>query len=452
MSDTTAVLSDREVNLICQKLRDDDPIFSPSLSTRMGRQPIFGRENQLLGYELLYRDFTSKNSAAVVDGDLATASVLSNALLEMGLERVIGDSRAFVNFTKSYLTGVKEIPSGQDRVVIEVLENVDIDESVVEGLQRLSERGYLIALDDFQYSTEWEACLEIADIVKVDVLALSGEEVSEQVRLLKKYGVKLLAEKVEDHETHQMCMELGFEMFQGYYYAKPKLIEGHKTQASHTALLRTLGAVNDEEAEVEDIADAVSQDAMLTHKLIRYVNSSAFGRRYEVESPSQVIVYLGKQEVRSIVTLLLLTSIEDKPSLLMKTALVRAKACQNLAEALGIENNGSYFTAGLLSMLDALLDRPLSSIMKELPLKEELKSAIINHEGPMGACLKIVTAYERLEACSIDFEPLQVAKCFKAYADALASVMAGEGMAGMLPREVSSATLDKLCEKNNCVA
>ena len=308
----TAVLSDYEVDLICQQLRGDDDTDTDSQSIRLGRQPIFGRAGQLLGYELLYRDFSRDSSSSYVDGELATAKVLCNALLEIGLDRVIGDSRAFVNCTKSFLSGEKAIPLGLERVVVEVLEDVEVDETVIAGLRRLSEQGCLIALDDFTYSPEWDACLEVADIVKIDVLALDATEVSEQLRHLKKYDVALLAEKVEDYETHQMCMDLGFEMFQGYFYQKPNVIEQRAAQASHTALLNTLAAINEEEAEVTDIADAVSQDAMLTHKLIRYVNSSAFGRRYEVETPSQVIVYLGKQEVRSIVTLLLLTSLEDK--------------------------------------------------------------------------------------------------------------------------------------------
>ena len=451
MSTNVELLSDREVDLICENLSDNSELETSSRSIRLGRQPIFGRDNQHLGYELLYRDFSGKNAATIVDGDLATANVLSNALLEMGLESVIGNSRAFVNFTKSYLAGEKEIPLAGEWIVVEVLEDVDIDENVVAGLRKLSEQGYLIALDDFEYSPLWDACLEVADIVKLDVLSLSAAEISEHVEVLKKFDVTLLAEKVENHEVHQLCMDLGFEMFQGYFYAMPNIVEGEKSQVSHAALLNTLAAVNDEEAEVEDIAAAISQDAILTHKLLRYVNSSAFGRRCEVESPSEVIVYLGKQEVRSIVTLLLLTSLEDKPLLLMKTALTRARACQNLAKFQNQENHEIYFMAGLLSMLDALLDKPLSKILQELPIKDELKRAIVAHEGPIGACLKIVMAFERLETCDDGFEPLNVGKCCTAYYDALASVEQREGMAGMLPHESSPVTLDNLCAKKDKV-
>ncbi|MCG8450323.1 MAG: HDOD domain-containing protein, partial [Pirellulales bacterium] len=356
-------------------------VSAQSAALRLGRQPIFDRENQLLAYELLYRDSSSPDSANFVDGEIATASVLCNALLEIGLGRVTGDKPVFVNFTKSFLTGETPIPLGRERIVVEVLESVEIDESVVAGLRHLSEQGYIIALDDFVYSPKWDACLEIADIVKLDVLAMSEVELRAHVTLLNKYDVALVAEKVEDYQTRQRCMELGFDFFQGYYFAKPDVLEEAKVQASQLAILSTLIAINNPEAEVDDIADAVSQDAILTHKLIRYVNSSAFGLRDKIECPRQVIVYLGKEEVRSIVTMLLITSIANKPPELMKTALIRAKACQNIAVSENKENHESYFTVGLLSMLDALMDRPMSEIMQELPLTVELKNSILNYEG-----------------------------------------------------------------------
>ena len=445
MSGGTAGTLNCELDLICQNLLDNDSPESNVEPVRVGRQPIFGRENQLLAYELLFRDTASDNTAIIANGDLATANVLSNTLLEIGLDGVIGDSRAFVNFTKSYLSGEIAIPLEKDRLVVEVLENVEIDDSVVAGLWRLSEQGYLIALDDFRYSPQWDPCLEIADIVKLDVLSLTSDQLAEQLAVLKNFDVTLLAEKVEDHETHQRCMDLGFEMFQGYYFAKPNIVEGQKARASQTALLNALATVNDEEAETEDIVDAVSQDASLTHKLIRYVNSSAFGRRNMVESLNQVIVYLGRQEVRSIVNLLLMTSLQDKPLLLIKTALIRAKACQNLAQAQDIGNHNAYFTAGLLSMLDALLDRPLSEVIGELPLKDELKRAIVGHEGPIGACLQIVMAQEQMATSKNDIESLFSDSFCKAYLDALRSVERGEELAAMLPRESSIFTLDKIC-------
>ncbi len=417
---------------------------------RLGRQPIFGRKSELLAYELLYRDDSSKDSANIVDGNLATATVLTNALLEMGLDSVAGDARAFVNFPAEYLNGERPVPFGQNKIVIEVLENVVIDERVIDGLWQLAQKGYLIALDDFEYSSEWDACLEIASIVKLDVLALGAAELREQINFLKPYKVTLLAEKVEDHQTHQMCLDLGFELFQGYYYAKPNILEGKKAQASQSALLKTLAAVNDEESEMTDIADAVSQDAVLSHKLLRYVNSSAIGRRYSVDSVDRAIVYLGKQEVRSIATLLLMTSIVDKPLLLVKTALIRAQACQNLAKAWEKTNHQAYFTAGLLSLLDALLDRSMGSIVDELPLNDEVKQAIVNCEGQIGSCLSMVIAYETLEIFEADLADHDIAECIDSYCNAIDSVERDEGMAVLLPKEKNAGALDKIGSQFVC--
>ena len=418
---------------------------------RVGRQPILGRESQLLGYEILYRGCSRDNSADFLDGNLATANVLSNALIEFGLEQVVGESLAFVNFTKSFLTGECPIPDEPAQIVIEVLEDVVIDEQVIAGLQRLSESGYRIALDDFVYTPKWDPILKLADIAKLDVLAMSDVEVMEHVELLKEYDIALLAEKVETYDDFRKYLAHGFDMFQGYYFAKPDILQEKRVNASQSALLDTIASVNDEEADADDIAQSISHDAMLTHKLIRYVNSSAFARRNKVETLREVIVYLGKEEVRSIVTLLLMTSLNGKPPLLMKTALIRGKACQNIAWYQNRENHRKYFTAGLLSMLDALLDRPQDVILGELPLTEELKSAILGFEGPIGQSLQAVISCERADAVESALLTEDMSICQCAYAEAAASVETGEGWAAMLSQDSSDVTLNSICSKATSV-
>ncbi len=416
---------------------------SNELGLRLGRQPILDRDQRLVGYELLYRDHNGQNAATITDGSQATTTVLANALLEIGLERVVGTGRAFVNFPREFLTGDAPIPLNSDRIVIEVLEDVVVDQLLIDGLQRLSEMGYLIALDDFEYSPAWDPCLELADIVKLEVLGKNEIELFENAELLKSYGVGLLAEKVEDHETFRRCLELGCGMFQGYYFAKPDILEEKRNQASHASLLSTLGAVNDDEADAEDIADAVSKDARLTHKLLRYVNSSALGLRSKVESPNHAIAYLGRDTVRSIATLLLMSSVDDKPPVLLRTALVRGEACRNIARLQGAERPDTYFTAGLLSLLDALLGQPMGQIMEELPLTASLKEAILRHEGPIGRCLEAVVSTESV-ASGAAATAIGIPLCLGAYADAVAAVESGEGMAAVLPPENGSSYLDSL--------
>lgn len=414
-----------------------------SVALYIGRQPILDREQCLVGYELLYRDQGAANSATFVDGTQATTTVLTNALLEMGLNRVVGDRWAFINLTRDFITGEKPVPLESDRVVVEVLEDVEVNDQVVEGLGRLAEGGYRIALDDFVYSPPWEPCLALSDIVKVDVLGKSDIELFEIAELLKGYGVALLAEKVEDHETHRKCLDLGFDLFQGYFFAKPEVLQQRRIDASRALLLATLAVVNDDEADDKTIADSVSQDARLTHKLLRYVNSSAIGLRRSVDSIQHAITYLGRTTVRSLTTLLLLSSIEGKPAVLLRTALVRAEACRNIGRLQGSGKDELYFTAGLLSLLDALLDEPLTNIIEELPLSADLREALLNHRGPVGECLMAVIAMEQLRA-SEEVSKLGDSLCLGAYADAVAAVESGKGFAAVAPVEEAGSFIEDL--------
>ncbi len=416
-------------------------IASPNSElTRVGRQPILGRQQQVVGYELLYRDRLESRVANVEDGDLATSSVVVNSLVEIGLERLVGDAPAFVNFTKSFLVGELPIPFDTDQVVIEVLESVDVDTTVIKGLHDLSEKGYKIALDDFAYTRNWNPCVEIADIIKLDVLAMNRQTVSEHVMLLRDFDCKLLAEKVEDHDTYSFCADLGFDMFQGYYFAKPSVVEQKRAPASVNALLATLAAVNDPSADADGVALAVSSDALLTHKMLRYVNSPAVGLRNEIDSVQHAIAYIGRETTKSLATLLLLTSIDDKPAVLIRTALVRALACKWYAGESGAANIDAYFTAGLMSMLDALLDQPMEMIVAELPITNELKQALVGREGPIGACLQSIIACERaLTGC--DDASLQ------SYSRAIESVETGEGMASLLPSEKSGPDLAEILRR-----
>lgn len=399
---------------------------STTQMTRVGRQPILGRQHQVVGYELLFRDRLAEHAASFEDGDLATSSVVVNSLVEIGLERLVGEVPAFINFTKSFLVGDLPIPFGVDQVVIEVLESVDVDASVIQGLVDLSEQGYRIALDDFSYTSNWNPCVEVADIIKLDVLAMDRQKLAEQVMLLRNFDCKLVAEKVEDYEMFSYCTDLGFDMYQGYYFAKPSIVEQKRVSASLSALLATLAAVNDPNASSEGVGRAVASDALLTHKMLRYVNSPTFGLRHQVDSIHQAIVYIGRDATKSLATLLLLTSIDNKPPVLIRTALIRAMACKKFAEERGDDNTDAYFTAGLMSMLDALLDQPIEKIVAELPITCELKQAIVAHAGPIGACLSSILACERDYSAGDDASRW-------AYVGAIANVETGEGLASLLP-------------------
>lgn len=368
----------------------------------LGRQPIFDRELNAVAYELLFRGAASAGQANVVDGDQATSQVILNAFLDMDLDQVVDQGLAFVNFTRAFLTSEEDLPFPVGRVVVEVLEDIEPDAEVIAGIQRLKAAGHIIALDDFIFHEKLRPLVELAQIIKIDLMAIDRASLIQHVETLRPYRVKLLAEKIETHEEFEFCKELGFDYFQGYFLSKPKVIEGQRIPASRLATLRLLAELQNPEALPDDIARTVSEDVSLSYRLLRMVNSAMFALPRQVDTIRQAVVYLGNKAIKNWASLLVTAGIDDKPAELIRTALVRARSCERLAELKGYKNSEQFFTVGLFSVLDALMDVPLAEILNKLPLSAEIIEALLQGEGPAGAALAGIAAYERWDWESIE--------------------------------------------------
>lgn len=362
----------------------------------IGRQPIYNRKLDVVAYELLYRD-NDQNHARVMDGDTASSRVIINALLEIGLEHLVGKHQAFINLTRSFLLDTTFLPFPKEQMVMEVLEDVALDAEMLVALKRISQEGYTIALDDFVFHEADRHALEIADIVKIDVLALSTEAVQEHVALLKQYNLKLLAEKVETHEMLEQCQAWGFDYFQGYFLSRPKIVQGRRMPAMRLTALRTLGILQDPSLTFAHLEEVIAHDVTLSYKLLRYINSAAVGLPRKVDSIHQALIIAGTNCIRMWATLMVLSNVDDKPDSLMTTALTRAKMSELLASAMGLKDLQTFFTVGLFSTLDALLDRPLDEILDALPLSSTVKDALLHHQGLHGDVLHTVLSYEQNE-------------------------------------------------------
>jgi c-di-GMP phosphodiesterase len=362
----------------------------------VGRQPIYDLESVVFGYELLYRSGETVNRADFSDGDLATSQVILNAFVEIGLESLVGDSFAFINFTENFLVQglAHQLPPG--RVVLEILEDVTVNDALLAAVGELAGAGYTIALDDFIYRPDLEPLLQFAHFVKVDVMGVDRKKLAEHTEQLKKFNVRLLAEKIETKDEFEYCKSLGYEFFQGYFFSKPTIVKGQKIAPNRLAVLQLLAKLSRADTAVADLEKAVSQDVTLSFKLLKIINSALYALPRKVQSVRQAILLLGRERIRSWVTLLALGESSDKPSELMVTAMVRAKMCERLAVSLGRPKEmDSYFTVGLFSALDAILDAPMEEIAKSLPLEDDLLAALLKREGQMGAVLNCTLAYER---------------------------------------------------------
>lgn len=363
----------------------------------VGRQPIYNRDQQVVAYELLYRA-GEDNCAVIDDGDRATTEVIINSVLDIGLEAIVGKYTAFFNLTQSFIRGDHPLPLDSKQVVLELLEDIEPDEEILRGLQQLIAENYTIALDDFEYSDKLIPLLRLAHIVKLEVTNRSREQLQQAIAQLRPYKVKLLAEKVETHEEYALCRELGFDYFQGYFFCKPNIVRGSSPPANRLVVLKLLARLQDPETRLEALEHLIVQDVSLTYRLLRYINSAAFALNRKIESIHQALLLIGITTIRNWVSLLLLSRIDDKPVELMRTALIRARMCELLSERHGHRNgHDHYFTCGLLSVLDAFMDRPMEELLAQLPLSEELKQAILEQRGDAGAVLAETLAYERGE-------------------------------------------------------
>ena len=352
---------------------------------RVGRQAIFDRQLKLYGYELLYRG--SRRLDGTWDGDYASSVTMLDAYLEIGIERIVGSHRAFINFTHPLLTQLSNLPLAPEKAVLEILEDVPVDDALIGGLVRLKEKGYRIALDDYRFDPVWEPVLPHVDIVKVDVPECDWETLENRLDELRRPGVQLLAEKVETPESYQRLHELGFDLFQGYFFAKPNLVQSKRLSENRAVVLRLLARLNDPDVAVTELESLIAQDPGLSYKILRYINSAALGLRNEVDSIQRAIVLLGLAQIRGWANLLAMAGMDDKPQELLHLGLLRAHLCEALTRHIGDASPDTGYTVGLFSVLDALLDQPMAELLQELTFPKDIALAIGQHDGPYGTAL-----------------------------------------------------------------
>ncbi len=362
----------------------------------VGRQPILGPNLKTIGYEVLYRDCEC-DSAIIHDEEIATAQVLLNTYLDIGLEHVVGTHLAFLNIPTQFLLDRHCEALPKNRVVLEILETVEPTQRVIEAIADLSQQGYTIALDDFVFNDRFRPFLELADIVKIDVLGKSPEQLQHETRPLRDYRARLLAEKVETRETFEACKQLGIFYFQGFFFYRPDIVRGHEIPGNRVALLELLGKIQDPNISFECLVEFIRNDLSLSYKILRFVNSASVGLPRRVESIEQAACMVGIDRIRTWASLIVMAIGKDQPMEILVIALVRAKMCESLGQQLGADSPEKYFTMGLLSVLEALYGSSMEKLVANLPLPDDIREALILEKGTMGAALSSVKAYEKGE-------------------------------------------------------
>jgi c-di-GMP-related signal transduction protein len=357
----------------------------------VARQAIFDRTGDVYGYELLFRPIQGGTDAGVgVDGDLMTSTVLFSTMT-IGVERLVGNGYIFCNADRGLLTGSVPVALPPERTVLEVLETVAVDGEVIAGCQRLVALGFRLALDDFTWREGAERLLELADIVKIDLRLVPPAELPAMVARCRRYGVALVAEKIETAEEFSRCLALGFEYFQGYALERPRTVPGRAINMSNPGTWRAAASLLAGELDIGRLERILRTEPGMTYQLLQLAGIGAnHGTRRKIRTVREALVLLGTRRIRSWIALLMLVQSDTTPTEEITTALARARMSELLAEELMPELAGLAFTAGMLSALDALLEMPIEDILQTLPLDDELREAAFGDATPAGRLVRDV--------------------------------------------------------------
>lgn len=372
----------------------------------LGRQPILDRNQSIVGYELLFRSADTLH--ANINGFPHVDSfVISNVLSTFGIHEVLGKHKGFINVTANLLMSdlLEILP--REKTVIEILETVELSDALLERCRELKERGFTLALDDNCYHPDYEPLYDIVDIVKIDVLQMPVDALKEMVVTLSDRGLTLLAEKVETIEQYHFCCDLGFDLFQGYYFARPSVLNKRKVDVSGLALLKLLELIC-RDAEITEIEEAFKHNPNLTYNLLRLVNSVVIGMKEKIRTLRHALVVLGMQQLKRWIQLALFAS--DKTSAvgnpLLETAATRGRMMENLVmkwepELQDHDYSDSAFMTGVLSLVDVLLGVPMEEILNQLNLDEEVRLALLERKGALGSLLLLTEKLENKDFADV---------------------------------------------------
>ncbi|MCU4676015.1 HDOD domain-containing protein [Catenovulum sp. 2E275] len=380
------------------------------------RQPIFNKNKELFAYELLFRD-SIINAFPNIDGDQATSKLIEGSQFNLGLEDFTDHHPAFINFSDELI--IKGYPQliPNDQLVVEILENARPTKKLLQSVIELKNAGYKVALDDYEHNPVWLHFFPYVDIIKVDLRASSAEQILEIKQAASAYPIDLLAEKVETYEEFNAAIELGFKYFQGYFFSEPEMMQSKALAPSQLSLAELLYESSKPEIDLDTIIDIFQRDVTLSFKLLRYANSAIFKRRNDIETIRQAIVVLGQLELKKFLAVLFAAQINTtKPIELVRLSMSRANFCEAIAKHHAqLRDPSTAFLSGMLSVIDAILDEPVESVMNKLPLSEDIKNALINKKGIIADYLSLVEHYEKAQWTEanllinkLDLEPDQV--------------------------------------------
>lgn len=376
----------------------------------IGRQPIYNRRQEVIAYELSARTNNDGES-----GPTVTADMLSRHFGATALTALIGEQLAYIHFNPDVILEKEPFPTTPQQIVIELDAATPINTMLEEGLKDLKERGYKIALEINGPEIDVSAPLPLADIVRIDSQAFTQDQLKEAASEFGGFHGQVLVAGLNTWEMYSVCHDLGFDYFHGFFFSQAEPVRGRKLPASRMTTMRLLAQLNSPDVELEELEKVISQDVSLSYRLLRHLNSAFFGLGHKIDSIRHAVALLGLRNLKVWSSIILLAKIDDKPMELMKTALIRAKMCEQLAVRTKMAVEDTAFMTGLLSTLEALLDMPIDTILAELPLTGDITSALTQNQGALGVLLTCTLSYEQTDWDKVIASGIDPAMISKAY-------------------------------------
>ncbi|MBU8683295.1 MULTISPECIES: EAL and HDOD domain-containing protein [Bacillus] len=371
----------------------------------VARQPIFNRKEQVVAYELLYRE-SEKNFFSGIDGDQATTELMINSFLNIGIDKLTEGKRYYVNFTEGLLTSGLPTYFDPDQLVVEILEDVPITPELIERCRHLKSLGYTIALDDFCLKHRVERdllhqLLASIDILKIDFFKTTRQERQSILRSCRNHRLTFLAEKVETRKDYEQAAKDGFHLFQGYFFSEPVVIDGQDITYHFHAYYELLHELSEDQPDIENVTNIIERDLSLSYQLLKLLNSPANRPIQKIKSIRQAIVLLGFKEIKRWIFILSFKDLTKKQNSskneVVKISLIRAKLCELLAKKTNRPQPASYMLTGMFSFIDTLLHKELTEVISELPLTDEVGQALLGKENDYRKILRLAKSIERNE-------------------------------------------------------
>ena len=392
----------------------------------IGRQPVFDRDLNVNAYELLSCGTGGGKGLNQENRDRDAARVILSAFIDIGLENLVGPYQAYIRLTSAFLQYPNQVLLPPGQIVLQILGRIEPDENTLRSIKVLKQKGHTIAFGTSVFQQDQEPFLELANMIRFDVASLSQADIEAYVyqarhgdiRLVAG-GIRLIASEIDTYDKFESMKRLDFDCYQGYFFSKPRIIHGKSLESSQAAILQLLGEINREDVDIPRLSQLISCDVPFSHKILKFINSSASGVSVKVGSVLQAIVLLGLSTIKKWISVVALLRGSDKPDELLNSALVRAHACEQLSIKGRLLKPDNYFTLGLFSLLDAMMDQPMDKLMSELPFPDDMKLGMLDKSGDYGRVLSCVIAMEQNELESIQFEDLELTQLATLYQEAL---------------------------------